>query len=742
MEIGKKIKKSLSNLIKKKTLLLISLFGFLFLLTPSKSHADWVGDLVGAVTNIPGNIIKYILKLGVLALSSIAETLNDVLVKLLDGSIISFSYVYNPITKVGLSITQSFVNMGLVLILIVIAFATILRIQEYGAKKLFVRLIIIALLVNFAPLICGLVVDAGNITTNYFLTGITKDGSTSGLNNLNTESKNQVDKVNRELNTSWKWEASGNAWENVATTLFLVFYNIFLIFILLAYCLIFLIRYVAIWTIVILSPLAFLCYILPSTKKIFSQWWKQLIEWSFVGAIASFFIFLAENMAVELSKAIKDSTVEISVITLFFPIIFLVIGFIVATKTSAMGADFVIKGFEKRGKQGLSWTGKKAVGTAKSKARQAREKTPKQIKKVLTSMSKWPGVKWGENQKGLGGTVKRGFAGAVNKTVLAIPRYVTRGTGSLGQKMMESDIADKNKAEEEAKKKNPDRLAQIMKTSGSWLEKIGTITGAIKNGKIDDLKDAGVTENEIAQTAVQALKTGFDEDYKAIIRNSSASAEKIWERIEGNKELEEKSGLKITEEDEKKGITDVITKAIDKFIKKPGDIDKYNMSMPEKEEEKKKLIAGFIKTKDSRFISKLGTNFGKAFVEPFQEIINGIEIKEPGWIKNNLPALYKYLSGNGARNLGIGVPTKEERKENEEEYQNNYNQNETVINNIIKGEKPTDKKEISRIIQTPELPQERHESEVSKPTEFTKDNAEKIRKSPPSKNKKPGGTEK
>ena len=59
--------------------------------------------------------------------------------------------------------------MILVLILIYIALATILRLAGYETKKLLVTFVIVALLVNFAPVICGLVVDASNIVMNYFV---------------------------------------------------------------------------------------------------------------------------------------------------------------------------------------------------------------------------------------------------------------------------------------------------------------------------------------------------------------------------------------------------------------------------------------------------------------------------------------------------------------------------------------------------------------------------------------------
>ena len=56
----------------------------------------------------------------------------------------------------GWVIVRDICNMFFILILLVIAFATILRVEGYDIKKMIPKLIIMAVLINFSKTICGL----------------------------------------------------------------------------------------------------------------------------------------------------------------------------------------------------------------------------------------------------------------------------------------------------------------------------------------------------------------------------------------------------------------------------------------------------------------------------------------------------------------------------------------------------------------------------------------------------------
>ncbi len=352
----------------KKKIIFSSIFIvlFIFLFSPLPAHAAWYDFLIGAVTFIPNVAIALIFYLLVFITSLFSAFAGVILKWVISPTFISLSYTKpgfnisageNPIIATGLGITQGFVNMILVLILIYIALATILRLAGYETKKLLVTFVIVALLVNFSPVICGLIVDASNIIMNYFLKELT--GGQQLINNL----KSIVDVATANFN--WEVVKVTKQIDIMAYFLMLAVFNFFLMVALGLFAAIFLIRYVAIWILVILSPLAFACYILPATKKYWTLWWNQFLQWSFIGAIAGFFLYLGEQVAA-LAPSISSPPGELggAILPYLVPLTFLYIGLIVGFSTSAFGASAVMDLTKKSGK----WVGGKAGGAVWRKA--------------------------------------------------------------------------------------------------------------------------------------------------------------------------------------------------------------------------------------------------------------------------------------------------------------------------------------------------------------------------------------
>ena len=80
-----------------------------------------------------------------------------------------------------------------------------------------------------------------------------------------------------------------------------IFYNVMTGLVLMLYLFLFLFRVIALWILLILSPLAFACYILPNTKKYFEMWWQAFVQWCFIGVTAAFFIYLSSQMLVAIN---------------------------------------------------------------------------------------------------------------------------------------------------------------------------------------------------------------------------------------------------------------------------------------------------------------------------------------------------------------------------------------------------------------------------------------------------------
>jgi len=72
--------------------------------------------------------------------------------------------------------SRDIANMLIVLAFVAVGIAFTLRIEGYGTKKTLTALIILALVINFSGVFCGIIIDAANITFTYLV----KQGSASG----------------------------------------------------------------------------------------------------------------------------------------------------------------------------------------------------------------------------------------------------------------------------------------------------------------------------------------------------------------------------------------------------------------------------------------------------------------------------------------------------------------------------------------------------------------------------------
>lgn len=220
---------------------------------------------------------------------------------------INLKVMSSPMVTTGWSIILSFTNLGFVLAIIVMAFATILRQESYGMKQILWKLIVAALLVNFSLVICGAFISVSDILTNYFLSKITSDnGAVGTTTNVATAIGNffkiqMLAKVQDTFDaTSVKSAATSLANTAGAAGIVVivggVFVNIFslLIFItILAMVVMLLIRYVYLGIILIFSPIVWLLWILPSTATYWHQWWKEFLRWTFFPPIVLFFLYLS-----------------------------------------------------------------------------------------------------------------------------------------------------------------------------------------------------------------------------------------------------------------------------------------------------------------------------------------------------------------------------------------------------------------------------------------------------------------
>jgi hypothetical protein len=364
-----KIKKFFINFIwTKKQLISAVLFClFLGLTLPFQFAQAWgwgniFGGILGVIMSIPINFLAIMLQV-LLAVSNVVVALAGLILNwVISPYFMSMPYTEGGIVDVGWPLVRDLVNMFFIVALVIIGLATALRIKEYQAQKALPRLIIIAILINFTPVICGLIMDAQNIFMNFFLEEM--GGFKIILNLFGEQGSSVIQAISHFFDISY---ASGFLGKTIAMIAFdwiaaLIFFM---------YAILFIMRYIMIWVLVIVSPLAFFSKVFPGTEKYFfksilgwDEWWKQFIEWSMIGIIGAFFLYLGEQLIVHMPPQITAGIPPagtLGIITAPFVefinnllpygvvLAFLIIGFFTATSTSAMGAGAITSFFKEQG---------------------------------------------------------------------------------------------------------------------------------------------------------------------------------------------------------------------------------------------------------------------------------------------------------------------------------------------------------------------------------------------------------
>ena len=200
-----------------------------------------------------------------------------------------------PAVTTGWGIVLQFTNLGFILGIIIIAFATILHLESYALKQILWKLIVAALLVNFSLVIAGAIMSISNIVSDYFIeAAMGKDGT-----NLSNALANAVNPQAFQLPSEEAgfWQKITNAmnlfFEFIAGLFFLIIFSFFIVLAFATLFVMLLVRVIALIFLIILSPIVWLLWIFPATQKYWQQWWQEFIRWNFFAPAVFFFIYLA-----------------------------------------------------------------------------------------------------------------------------------------------------------------------------------------------------------------------------------------------------------------------------------------------------------------------------------------------------------------------------------------------------------------------------------------------------------------
>lgn len=273
-------------------------------------------------------------------------------------------------------------NIFFIFILLYIAIATILQIEGFGTKSLLVRVVLVALLVNFSLVITQVVIDASNVLAVALFENIkggNSDVSIAFMRGLRLESLYDIGKKGTDVAFSFT---------PAQMLTVMVFGSLFILvasFVFLAAAVLFVTRSVVLIFLMILSPLAFLAWVLPGTSGYAQKWWETLLHQSFFApaylfVITAVLLVLQGNAQGGVEAVTKGKVLDTSgntfvgalissnkdsfgIILNFAILIGMILAaLIVAKSMGAYGAETVIKWGHNARKWGQGAVGRNTVG--------------------------------------------------------------------------------------------------------------------------------------------------------------------------------------------------------------------------------------------------------------------------------------------------------------------------------------------------------------------------------------------
>jgi len=249
------------------------------------------GGFVEVITN-PGDCIMLGMVNGILETVSYTLWMSGTLLNhSIDFSLDLVSFLdKTPGIELAWGTFRDLANIFFIFILLYISIATILQLEQYSAKQLLVKVILIALLMNFSLFVTKVVIDTSNILATQFYSSIAPGGSSgdNGLSNEFVKGLKLTTIYTAGSDVSSGGKATSGSLELGDSLTLILFASIFILitaFVFFAAAIMFTIRTAVLAFLMVLSPLAFASMVLPGTRGMAKKWWGELLNQSFFAPI-------------------------------------------------------------------------------------------------------------------------------------------------------------------------------------------------------------------------------------------------------------------------------------------------------------------------------------------------------------------------------------------------------------------------------------------------------------------------
>lgn len=263
--------------------LLLVVIGVFFVVTPAQ--AITIIDIgTGALNAILRGASYIFLTLAKLAISFTIFAL-EFFIKVAQYN----NYVDAPTVLVGWIMVRDVANMFFVIALLLIAFGTMMGLENYMWTKTLVKLILAAVFINFSNLICGLIIDIAHVFTITFVNAI---AGVAGGNLIKMFKMGEILSMSQTGAIKFT-EGSDLQLEVLGASITAFIFAMIAFATMIAYLVLMVARLVVLWVLIVLSPLAFALQTIPSTEQYAKEWWQKFGKQVIVAPVMVFFLWLA-----------------------------------------------------------------------------------------------------------------------------------------------------------------------------------------------------------------------------------------------------------------------------------------------------------------------------------------------------------------------------------------------------------------------------------------------------------------
>lgn len=208
-------------------------------------------------------------------------------------------FVNADIVTIGWVIMRDVANLGIVVVMLIMAFGTTLNKNQYHYKTLLPKLILAAILVNFSKSITGVLIDASQLLMMTFVhafESIAAGNITYGLgieDMLSVRSAAKAGGAATEIND---WNVMG------ALILGVVMLAVGL-GVVVSLAIMFLYRIIVLWLLIIFSPIAFVGNLLPGAAQYVGQWRSMLTNYLVKGPTLAFMFWLSMMVLSQITES-------------------------------------------------------------------------------------------------------------------------------------------------------------------------------------------------------------------------------------------------------------------------------------------------------------------------------------------------------------------------------------------------------------------------------------------------------